>query len=424
MLLSLSLDVIGYLVGFLDAPSDYFSVRILITGIPRRMAVPICFVRDPIARRIKSNFIRIDDDRERLTVELVTLWAKSKHARIMIRFLERSEFPLAVCQAVLDLALDQKSDVLTEFCAQRVPIANANPSAIGRYAARWDRFQKLLSWGLNPATCMHEIMRSVIDAAARNKNDWFEVFDHLRRTHRISNRLRVDLQKGLLSVAPRDPPRMELVSSFLPGHIDPLLESWLYPACGLQNFALFLFLRPRIPSAIEANRCLRAVVGGQCNVAFVDHLLTREGADINCRDYKDESLFAYASGVAGIEMLLTRGIAVNTTDAFFAFDECFRTYRLDICEKFILSGFDLAESRDPKLGLTMLHHYIASHQPSLEKIVWLIRRGADVNAPAGKFKQTPLHFAHGRPEIVQWLRNYGANPSIRDSTGRLAASAR
>jgi len=57
----------------------------------------------------------------------------------------------------------------------------------------------------------------------------------------------------------------------------------------------------------------------------------------------------------------------------------------------------------------------------LDTVLWLLERGADINAQA-KWRSTALHFAaySPRPEAVQVLLEHGADININDNKRRTA----
>jgi ankyrin repeat protein len=80
---------------------------------------------------------------------------------------------------------------------------------------------------------------------------------------------------------------------------------------------------------------------------------------------------------------------------------------------------------------TPLHYALLAHNdriPNPERIDilrLLIARKADVNAPAGAWKVTPLHLAiaRGTPAMVQVLLEAGADRGARDTDGQIPLDA-
>ena len=99
-------------------------------------------------------------------------------------------------------------------------------------------------------------------------------------------------------------------------------------------------------------------------------------------------------------------------------------------ERLIKAGADIHET--DKNGVTLLHHAVRFRSPAA--VETLLRLGAAVNQTCKRSGSTPLHRAvtwSGAPatagkmaealEIVQILLRYGADPKIKNKSGKTPA---
>ena len=187
---------------------------------------------------------------------------------------------------------------------------------------------------------------------------------------------------------------------------------------------------------------MSAVTHHSANLDLLKFLLDH-GANVNLPNFLGEtalSLAVRASASDSVALLIQRGADVNPPDRSVTFD-----FSTDVRGLAFFGGgntpvFELVRNWNPKIfgllldagvklnthdaeGFNLIHYAVWDNNVDVVRI--LASKGVDVNAAANQ-GYTPLHFAIANaprlpdPEVIESLLKAGANPSLKNKSGKTA----
>ncbi|HTL50936.1 MAG TPA: ankyrin repeat domain-containing protein [Planctomycetota bacterium] len=178
--------------------------------------------------------------------------------------------------------------------------------------------------------------------------------------------------------------------------------------------------KPAMPiDATQAETFMAACEKG--DVAPLQKLVETNPGYLNARD-KNGYCPLHAAARRGknnaLRYLLSVGIPVDTLQKFgrTPLEQAAEWGHLDTVQLLIDNGANVNSLDDESHSIL----YWAVHGGHVDIVQELLRRGANANIADRKFSQTPLHAAAlmGNPALLDTLLAGGANPALKDSTGK------